>query len=98
MLSFVPEMALQKINFGSVCIDLSTNKKLAVVGLYQNSLKKDKINTSSRGTDFTLVKAMELGSDQAGFVTTNMGKLRPILDVDDAKCKKIAQKSVVFNH
>jgi len=90
-------MALNKVIFGSVCIDLNSNKKLAVVGVYQNSLKKDKINATSRGSDFTLVKALDLSSEAGSFVTTNMAKLRPILDADGEVCAKLAKKSVVFN-
>ena len=91
-------MAPLKINFGSICFDQTTHKKLAVVGIYQNSHKKDKINASALGTDVTLVKTMDLDGLEGEICTTHIAQLKPLVNANDSNCERLAQTSAVLMH
>ena len=56
-------MALPRITLGTLCRNKDDGRLLRVIGHYQDSHKKHKLMLSASGTDLSLVKAIELPSD-----------------------------------
>lgn len=61
-----------------------------MVGIYQNSHKKDKINTSALGTDVTIVKTMDLDDKEGKMSNTHIAQLKPLVNADENDCKRLA--------
>ena len=101
ILSLVPEMALPRLTFGTLCEDQETGKRVRVVGHYMNSHRKHKIMTCATSTDVNLLKTVEVeqeGDDGtlSDFVDISMARLKPLFMQSPELSKKISKGSSIF--
>ena len=74
-------MALPKVAIGADLQDMSTNKKMTVVGHYnKDGDVKSNLHVSACNTDFVSVKGISLENQNGDYENSTLEKVRPLLD------------------
>ena len=74
-------MALPKVAIGTDLQDMSTNKKMTVVGHYnKDGNVKSNLHVSACNTDFVSVKGISLENQNGDYENSTLEKVRPLLD------------------
>ena len=74
-------MALPKVAIGTDLQDMSTSKKMTVVGHYnKDGNVKSNLHVSACNTDFVSVKGISLENQNGDYENSTLEKVRPLLD------------------